>query len=884
MPAMSFTPGSRIGPYEVTAQLGEGGMGVVLRGRDSRLQRDVALKVLPEGFANDPERLSRFQREAQVLASLNHPNIAQIYGLEDAGGSTCIVMELVEGETLAERLKRGPCSFDEAIDIAKQIANALAAAHERGVVHRDLKPANIKLTPHGEVKVLDFGLAKAIAQNKSDVALSMMPTMVSGSMVGAIVGTPGYMSPEQARGKEVDARTDIWAFGCVLYEMLTARQAFEGETITDVVAKIVTAPPDLNQLPKDTPSSLRLLLSCALNKNSAQRLQHIGDSRLFLDGALVTGDAATSATAAPASTSRLSTIAAAVAVVALIAAAFFAVPYFRNSAPAMPKMRFEISLPGMVGQPVLSPDGRSVAYAIQPADGRRVLLVRPIGGETGQEITGTENLNGIIWSGDSRRMIIQADGKLKKVDLATGTSQILGDMGAVRGGSWNRDGVILLAPVRDNVIVKIADSGGDLTPVTKLDTNRKETVHAIPVFMPDGKRFWYVSGGGTSQGIYVASLSGDEPPQLVIPLPNLRFNMMQYMDGYLLYLNDGQLRAQKVDASNGKPQGDPIVIADELDGGFSVSDTGLLLFHKAAPAANKQLLWYGRDGKQLGQVGAVANYVNVDIAPKGDRAAVDITTDNNRDIWVVDFARSIAQPITRNPGDDWTASWSPDGSKLAFASTRAENNRATRIYEKSSTGAGAETMLETGGVTAIPVHWTSDNKYLVFSRLKVQGATNLYDTWILPLFGDRQPTPLIENSFDKFQARVSPDNRYIAYSTNESGVYQVVVQTFPDPNGGKWQISSDGGIEPKWRHDSRELYYLAFDGKLMSVSISGADFTASRPAPLFQTPLTVNRTQPARDRRYDVAPDGRFLMIVPLATGPAAPYTAIVNWTEGLER
>ena len=341
---MAILPGSHIGPYEVVSQLGEGGMGVVFRGRDSRLQRDVALKVLPDNFASDPDRLSRFQREAQVLASLNHAHIAQIYGLEQVEGAACIVMELVEGETLEERLRKGPLSYDEAIDISKQIADALGAAHERGVVHRDLKPANIKVMSNGTVKILDFGLAKALGPKTSDTNITALPTMASGSMVGAIVGTPGYMSPEQARGKDVDARTDIWAFGCVLYEMLTAKQAFSGETVTDIMAKIVTSPPDLEQLPKTTPPSVRLLLSSVLNKNATQRLQHIGDSRLFLEGTLIPAEATAGA---PQKQSKRGKLVVAALVAALVVVAIPAVLYFRSSPPTQQAMRFDMTLPSI---------------------------------------------------------------------------------------------------------------------------------------------------------------------------------------------------------------------------------------------------------------------------------------------------------------------------------------------------------------------------------------------------------------------------------------------------------------------------------------------------------------------------------------------------------
>ena len=881
---MTIATGSRIGPYEVTAHLGEGGMGVVFRGRDSRLQRDVALKLLPEHFANDPDRLPRFEREAQVLASLNHPNIAQIYGLEQVNGTICIVMEMVEGETLEEKLKKGPLAVDEAVGIAKQIADALAVAHERGIIHRDLKPANIKLTRNGTVKVLDFGLAKALGSRTSDLNVTTAATVAGGSVAGVIVGTPGYMSPEQARGKDVDSRTDIWAFGCVLFEMLTGRQAFTGETITDVLANIISTSPDLELLPKNTPSSIRLLLTSALHKNSSLRLQHIGDSRLFLDGPLAAPATTPVATASRRRRGMALLLAALVIMVA--GAGIFAALALRPTPEPAVNMRFEVALPDLVGSPIVSPDGKWITYATQPTNGKRVAWLRPIGSDGAQLIPGTENISGTVWSPDSRRLATLADGTLRMFDLATGSSRPLGSVGALRGASWNREGVLLLARTSDNIIVRMSDSGGDATPVTSLDASRKEILHGLPVSLPDNKHFLYVAAAAKAEdsGIFRASLDGNETPTRVIAIQPNNFNGMAYVpSGQLLYMNEGRLSAQRVDAM-GQPQGNPDVIADNVDGTFTASDTGLLFYHKAAPRAGRQLLWFARDGKSLGQVGVEANYGNVDISPKGDRAAVDIVTNGNQDIWVVDLGRSVAQPITFDPGRDWTASWSPDGSRLAFASIRSHTDGTTKIYEKSSTGAGTETILPSGDVSSIPVNWSADGKYIVFSRLRQVGNTLGYDTWLLPTFGDRKATPLLETGFDKFQARVSPHSNFVAYSTNESGTYQIVVQTFPDASGGKWQITADGGVEPKWRRDGRELYYLSLDGKLMSVSIGGPPFTAGRPVELFQTPLTVNRSQPTRDRRYDIAPDGRFLMVIPSATSAPTPYSVIVNWTAGLDK
>ena len=877
---MSITPGSRVGPYEVTSQLGEGGMGVVYRGRDSRLQRDVALKVLPEQFASDPDRLSRFEREAQVLASLNHSNIAHIYGLEQAEGSTCIVMELVEGETLADRITRGPLPLDEALDVSRQIAEALATAHDRGIVHRDLKPANIKLTPNGKVKVLDFGLAKALGPKTGESGTSMVPTMATASIVGAVVGTPGYMSPEQARGKDVDARTDIWAFGCVLYEMLTAQRAFDGETVTDVMAKIVTASPDLDLLPPNTPASLRTLLSCLLNKNASQRLQHIGDIRLFLDGTLAPAQPSTPVTGSASRTRGKFAIVALLA--ALVVIAIPAVLYFTNRPDAPPKMRFELTLPDVLGQPAISPNGRMIAYVLQPHDGKRMMWLRSIDADTAQQVGGTEDVNGILWANDSRRVMIVADGRLAKIEVASGNRQVLGQVGGLRGVDWNDSGVIILARTTDNVISRISDNGGDITPLTKLDPGKGEIMHALPAFLPDGRHFVYV-GVGTKveqdSGLYLASIDPGEPPVLLAPVHPNRFNGMAYVSpGYLLIQNNGKITAQRLDAGARTLEGEALILAEDVEGGFSVSDSGLFMYRKAVPQAGSQLLWFDRNGKPMGQLGAVANYRNLDLSPNGDRAAVDILTATGRDIWVIDVERAVSARVSFDPGSDWNATWSRDGSRLAYASSRLDK---TRAYLKSSTGAGAETELATD-TDAIPVHWSPDNRYIIYARNR---GNSIYDTWLKPLSEDGKAVPYLESPFDKTHVRISPDGRFAAYATNESGAYQIVVQTFPDPNGGKWPISAAGGIEPKWRHDGKELYYLALDGKLMAVPITstGVSVKAGRPEPLFQTSIALNRAQPGRDRRYDVAQDGRFLIVTPAVTPTSTPISVIVNWQSGLD-
>jgi len=834
------------------------------------------VKVLPEHFADDPDRLSRFQREAQLLASLNHPNIAQIYGLEQTEGTGCIVMELVEGDTLAEKLRNGPLPIDEAVEIAKQIADALAAAHERGIVHRDLKPANIKFTTNGTVKVLDFGLAK-LASRAPESQLSMMPTKVSGSMAGMVVGTAGYMSPEQARGREVDARTDVWAFGCVLFEMLTARQAFAGETATDMIARIVTSPPDLDLLPAGIPSRIRLLLEATLNKNVQQRLQHIGDMRLFLDEKFFP-EAAPAAVAASKSNRGALLIASLVALAAVIVAAAL---FFRPTPPqSAPEMRFELAPPDIASLIFVSPDGQKLAYIAQPANENRAVWMRPINSLTAQKLPRTDNPSQFLyWSPDSKQLVFFADGKLKKVDVAGGAVQVISDFTqALRGLTWNRAGVILFS--KDNILVRVADGGGEIQPVIKLDENRKEQMHLAPVFLPDGDHFLYftVSGIPENSGFFVGSLQSGRVKRLA-PLPS-QLNNFAVVPGYFLVVGGGRLTAQRFNADALTLEGDPVTVVEGIENNITVSETGLLLYRTAATAPpSKQLLWFDRTGRQLGQIGGTANYGGVELSPKGDRVAVDINTNNNRDIWVIDIARAVPSRITFESGIDWSPSWSSDGNRLVFGSNRTGDNN---IYQKASSGVGSDELVFQSTENEIPVHVSHDGKYVVFSR-PIGTNAPAWDTWVLDTT-EKKASAFLTSPFDKVFARVSPDSRWIAYATNDSGMYQIVVQSFPDPNQGKWQITAQGGIEPKWRRDGRELYYLALDGTLMAVPIKAdKTFVAGTPERLFETQLPVGRTLSTRDRRYDVAPDGRFLIVTPSSgnSGPA-PMTAVVNWFSGL--
>jgi Tol biopolymer transport system component len=892
---MSMTPGSRIGPYEVMSAIGQGGMGVVYRARDTQLQRDVALKLLPEHFANDAERLSRFEREAQVLASLNHPNIAQIYGLEKSGSGNCIVMELVEGETLAVPLERGPFPLDEAVNIASQIVDALEAAHERGIVHRDLKPGNIKRTLRGAIKVLDFGLAKVAAPAAGgNPNLSNSPTLASGSLEGVILGTAPYMSPEQARGKTVDARTDIWAFGCVLFEMLTGRQAFAGETTTDVLAKVLEGQPQWSAIPADTPRSIRMLLQSALNKDPKRRLQHIGDARVFLDRpAMLDTSTPTVIRDKP---GRRAWFAAAALAVAFIAALVPAVLYFMRPPTELPVMRFEMPAPGIVnGTLAISPDGQRIAYLAAAKEGKPAIWIRSLGSLTAQPLAGTENATAPFWAPDSQRLAFYADGKLKKTDVSGGGVQVLADAVITAPGTWNRNGVILFAGFSNGpAILRTSDSGGEATPVTAADSSVFLSIW--PEFLPDGRHFLFHTLNGNQGALWFGSLDSKSVTK-VMGIANLGLrgdSPAVYRRGYLLFSADRTLLAQPFDPVHGTLSGERMVLAENVRAEFSVTETGVLVYRAGAgivgQTAPSRLSWMDRKGNSIGEIATPAQAGNVRLFDDGrvvmDNAGGVGGVSPNADVWVLD-GRGIPNKLTAdNPYPDFYPIWSPDGTHIVFGSAR-DQKIAPHLYQKLANGVGsAEPLLaENGDNIEIPLDWSAAG--ILFNRFTAPTALTNRDIWFLSM-PDKKPSRYLHNGFSNGQAQFSPDGRYVAYTTNESGSFQIVVQTFPDPAGGKWIITAQGGSEPIWKRDGRELYYLAADGKIMSVSIKTAPkFEAGPPTALFQTSLTPQPNPFVR--RYAVSADGqRFLFgaapAAPAAGGDSVPITAVINWPAALRK
>jgi eukaryotic-like serine/threonine-protein kinase len=912
-PCPVLTAGRRVGPYDIVAPLGAGAMGEVYRAHDTTLNRDVALKVLPELFAVDADRLARFTREAQVLASLNHPNIATIYGLEESNGTQALVLELVEGPTLGDRIARGPLALDEALTIARQIADALEAAHEKGIIHRDLKPANIKITGNGVVKVLDFGLAKVWdGAPQSDLAGS--PRLnATDSGERTILGTPAYMSPEQARGKPLDKRTDIWSFGCVLYEMLTGRPAFAGETVSDTIAAILEREPEWEALPDTTPVSVRQLLKRCFEKDPRRRVRDIGDARIELDDALA-GRAIGAPVARRAGRERVALTALALVTVAA-ALAVGSVLYLRRAPADTPAYRSSIlppageSVPARVGRFALSPNGRRLAFVGENGGGTG-LWVQSLDGLVAQPLAGTEGAGSPFWSSDSRFVGFYVGGKIKTVDATGGPPMTLADAHPNPGATWNRDGTILFASFGPgNPIRRVSDSGGTPFPVTTLNADNGETQHWLPFFLPDGRHFLYfavgskTAGPNSPNGIYVAAIDSNER-KLLVP----GGSTAMYALGYLLFLREQALMAQPFDVERLELTGDAVPIAERvmiggasgMGGAFSVSETGVLAY-QTGPAdaggqagAPTQLVWFDRSGKQLGALGDQARYGDLELTPDGGRVAVSLfdRTRRGRDIWLFDIARGLRTHFTFDPSDDEASVWSPDGSRVVFNANRKGH---LDLYLKASSGEGTEEELLSDSSDKVPLDWSPDGRFILFGvgEPAFQATTDL---WVLPLFGDRKPFPFLQTPFSEFPARFSADGRWIAYASNESGRKEIYVVPFPgrggapsaapalETPGDKWQVSTAGGSWPRWRSDGKEIFYLAPDKKLMSAMVngSGSAFEVGAVRPLFDTrALTIGNT----GSMYDVSPDGQRFLVNTLADDvAAAPITLVVNWPALLKK
>ena len=844
-------------------------MGEVWRAHDPRLGRDVAIKVSDQQFSD------RFGREARAIAALNHPNICTLYDV----GPNYLVMELVEGPTLAERIGKGPVPLAEALAIAGQIAEALDAAHEKGIIHRDLKPANIKIRPDNSIKVLDFGLAKSVIDAAGDSSDS--PTTLLSS-AGMILGTAGYMSPEQARGREVDKRSDIWAFGVVLYEMTTGKRLFDGTTISDCIAAILRDTPDLTGAP---PHIHGLLKSC-LERDARKRLRDIGDWQQLLG-------AATRPTLESKSHATLPWAIASGAILAAMAVAAFA---WNHSRPQLETLRLTLPIPektritGNGALLAISPDGRRVAFNAE-IDGKSGIWLRDLDGPGIKLLPGTEGADSWFWSPDSRWIAFFAADKLKKIDVMGGPPQTLCDANGV-GGAWSEKGSIIFVLYAGGLSL-IPDAGGAPTPLTRPDPAEFEVVHRAPWFLPDGRRFLYTARSidHNMTRVYVDSIEarpGSNTRRLVLAVhsnvayvPRIGGAFFSSANqGYLLYGREGTLMAQPFDAASARTTGDAVPLVEQVDyqagvaqSQFSVSTNGILVYTSgASQERNTQLTWFDRTGKPSGVVGDPNQYERVAISPDGSMLA----TDNNdslgvSSIWIHDLARGTASRFTFGPASSQFPVWSPDGSKLAYWRPTIET------FQKSVKGTGQEELLykDAQNRTTIMNNWSSDGRYLLMG---VFDAGKGYGLDAVPTSGDRKPfTYLASSSNIGEHLKLSPDGAFVAYNSTETKRSEIYVETFPE-HSGKWQVSTEGGDWPVWSRDGRELYFLSGDDKMMEVTVktSGRDFEAGEPRALFAVP---------GHHQFDVGKDGRFLIQVPQT--PATQNTAInvvVNWQSALKK
>jgi serine/threonine protein kinase/Tol biopolymer transport system component len=868
--------GQAIAHYQITAKLGEGGMGEVYRAMDTKLGREVALKILPAAFASDADRMARFEREAKLLASLNHPNIAQVYGVEEHA----LVMELVEGES-----PKGPLPFEDAWKIASQIASALEYAHEKGIVHRDLKPANVKVTPDGVVKLLDFGLAKAFTASPEASNQDNSPTLTLGAtQVGVILGTAAYMSPEQARGKNVDKRTDIWAFGVVLYELLTGERLFKGDEVADTLAKVLTREPDLERVP---PQARRLLRRC-LEKDPKRRLRDIGESQYLLEDAAEQPEAQLAA-AAPAPRHRrlpwiVATTVATAGALALIPGNFF---YFRKAPPARHVQRYTITAPENTTNLhsfAISPDGNLIAMAAE-VKGKRQLWLRALDSLQVRPVAGTDEALYPFWSPDSRYIGFFAQGKLKKIAAGGGPAQSLCEVSIGRGGSWNRDNVIVFAPSLTGVVIRrVSATGGVPSDVIKATRGYS----SFPVFLPDGRHFLYRFRGESADqnGIYLSSLDGTEN-RLVMP----DVSSAVFASGRMLFVRESTLMAQPFDSINGQATGEVFPVTEGISttpvfgyAPVTVSETGLLLYESGDEVSRNQLAWYDRGGKLLGTVGSPSFVFDPTISP--DEKSILFRRRSEmppQDLWLWDLSRRTEQRLTTGASINTTPFWSPKGDRMVFASNRSG---IFDLYQKSTSGTGKEELLVASENLKQPTQWSHDGRFIVYSETDPKTGR---DIWVLPMDGvtKRKPVPFLRSEFSEYQGQLSPDSHWMAYTSDESGQPEVYVRPFPDGEG-QTKISIAGGEQPRWRGDGKELFFVAADGKMMAVAVKATagprpSFEPGVPEVLFQTKL-ARPTNPLFE--YDVTADGKRFLLDTVAGGlmSAPPLTVEVNWDAGLKK
>ena len=893
---MALTAGNRLGPYEIVAPLGAGGMGEVYRAKDTRLDRDVAVKILPAGFAANPEFKARFEREAKTISQLSHPNVCSLFDVGNHEGMEYLVMELIEGESLGDRLQKGPLPIALVLKHGIEIASALDAAHRQGIVHRDLKPGNVMLTKAG-AKLLDFGLAKSgplITSTSSVSQMAESPTQHQPlTEQGTILGTFQYMAPEQLEGLEADARTDLFAFGALLYQMATGQPAFQGKTRTSLIAAIVSGTPTpLSQLVPLTPPALDHVIKKCLEKDPDDRWQSARDladqMRFIVDAGSRAGEAAPVLAKRKTRTKVAWALNAATAVVAVLAT--FAAVKLTTAPPRI--VRSSLLPPEHTqyqpnfGAMVLSPDGLRIAFVARGDDGKQMLWVRALDALTAQPLAGTEDANHPFWSPDSRFLGFFSTGKLRKIDANGGPPQALCDATGGRGGAWSINGTIVFTPSPTDVIYKVPAAGGAPVAVTEFDTKTSESSHRFPIFLPDGKHFLFLAEGrpdteGSQEGytLYAGSLDSKDRKRVVATNAGARFAK----SGYLLFLRDRTLLAQRFDAGKLELAGDAVPVADNLtrtgryESMFSVSDNDLLAVQANGASELSHLVWMDRDGRDLDTVGKPADYRSIALSHDGKRVVASIQDPKNQktDIWALDLERGTSTRLTFDPADDYSPLWSPDDRTIYFTSHRQGRGD---LYRKSSSGTGTDE----------PVFGDPDQNILW--SLSGDGRTGAIMTnnttkktgWDISIFSfaDAKNRVFLETPFNEVAPAISSDGKWLAYNSNESGQGEVYVQSLGN-DGGKWQISTEGGKLSQWTQDNGELVFQSPDDKLMVVTVKFTPaFTASVPRKLVDPKI-----RQMIGLQYALSPDGKRILINrSVEQAVSTPVTLVQNWTQGLGR
>jgi eukaryotic-like serine/threonine-protein kinase len=895
---MALSSGAKLGPYEVQSQLGAGGMGEVYRARDTRLDRTVAIKVLASNLPSSPELKQRMEREARAISSLNHPHICQLYDIGSQNGADYLVMEFLEGETLAERLRRGPIPLQEIYKISIAIAEALATAHRNGIVHRDLKPGNIMLTQSG-AKLMDFGLAKPLSPMSSGSVSAAPPSFTAAATMsgpsplsplttaGTIIGTIQYMSPEQIEGKEADARSDIFALGAVLYEMTTGKRPFEGKSQLSLASSILEKDPDSLLIVKpETPPAFDHLISTCLQKNPDDRYQSAHDVKIELQwiaGAKPPAAGPVAITAKTNGRERLAWSAAVILAIVLSALAGF---FLHRPKPAQsvrtvinPPEKTTLNLAGdSAGPPILSPDGLYIAFAATTIDGKSAIWIRPVNALEARAIAGTENAIFPFWSPDSRSLGFFADSKLKTIEIDGGPPQIVADAPFGRGGAWAPGGVILFSPSTQSPLMRVGVSGGTPVAVTQLDSPR-HTSHRWPFFLPDGKHFIYLAinhdpSQSENNALYYASLDGKENRALFRSQSNAI-----YADGYLMFGRGDQLMAQAFDPGSGSLGTEAQTVARgvvddaatwHVDA--SASEQGLLIVGNGG-GGDWQLVWVDRSTKAITTLAdKISNLRLARISPQGDRIAVEMDN-GTADIWVLDLNRGVRTRLTFGPVSNNNPVWSPDGKWIAYSSDR--NGRAN-LCRKMADGSGAEEILMTDEQISAPTDWSHDGKYLIYQR----GPVGNNEIWALPLIGERKPFMVVRHNanFGAGAAQLSPDGRWLAYTSTESGGPQVYVVGFQGAQG-KWQVSSNGGEGPRWSRDGKELYYLDPTFDLLMVPVKEVDGALQ-----FGATQTLISGWSAPDVFFDISPDGKRILLDRISQQVSQSLTAVTNFTAALKK